>query len=325
MSTWASYRDASGDAHSGVLVDGTVHAVRGDLVDLVERAEGDLDAWAPTAIREATDVVPIDKVDLLAPVPVPPSVRDFMAFESHVLACARAMGRVVEESWYDAPTFYFSNPRAVLGPADAVPVAPGSERFDYEVELAAVIGRRVADLDPATALNHVAGFTLMCDWSARDLQQSEMAHGLGPAKGKDTATTLGPWLVTPRELATAGAGFDVDVEIEASGQPLVRSSFRDMLWSFGQLLAYASRGTELVPGDVVGSGTVGAGCLLELTLTRPGQGFRWLQAGDRVRVRAGVLGELGCAVTAGSAPVVLGDNARRTELRPTAPGGSRNL
>ncbi len=154
----------------------------------------------PDAIGEAE---PLDRVHLLTPTPDPPSIRDFYAFEAHVATARRSRGLEMEPDWYELPVFYFTNPAAVLGPDDDVVPPHDTEELDYELEVAAVIGVDCADVDAAEWLDVVAGFTVMNDWSARDLQRREMKLGLGPAKGKDFATTLGPVLVTPEELLDA--------------------------------------------------------------------------------------------------------------------------
>ncbi len=142
---------------------------------------------------------------LLPPVPRPPSIRDFMAFEEHVVTASAAIGLTVDPLWYAQPVFYFTNPAALRGAHDPVAISPGSAAFDYELEVAAVIGREGSDLTPEEAVEHIAGYTLFCDWSARDLQGEEMKLNLGPAKGKDSASSCGPWMLTPDELPAAAA------------------------------------------------------------------------------------------------------------------------
>jgi fumarylacetoacetate (FAA) hydrolase len=211
-------------------------------------------------------------VRLLAPVPNPPSIRDFYAFERHVQAARAQRGLEVAPEWYQIPVFYFSNPAAVYGPEDQIPFPDGSAALDYELEAAAVVG----------AEGRIAGFTIMNDWSARDLQKMEMAVGLGPAKGKDFATSLGPVLVTTDELG------DLRLEMTArvNGEERSRGNLCDMHWSWDELAAHAARNTRLVPGDVLGSGTVGTGCILE-----HGDG-RWLEHGDLVELEIEGIGVL---------------------------------
>ena len=211
-------------------------------------------------------------VRLRAPVPRPPSVRDFYAFERHVERARAQRGLEMAPEWYRLPVFYFSNPAAVYGPGEEIPFPAESSARDYELEAAAVVGAGGA----------IAGFTILNDWSARDLQKMEMAVGLGPAKGKDFATSLGPVLVTTEELG------DLRLEMVArvNGEKRSRGNLGDMHWSWDELVAHAARNTRLLSGDVLGSGTVGTGCILE-----HGDG-RWLRPGDVVELeieRIGVL------------------------------------
>jgi fumarylacetoacetate (FAA) hydrolase len=194
--------------------------------------------------------------------------------------------------WYQLPVFYFSNPAAVIGQGAEVWAPRGSRALDYELELACVIGQTARDLpDDDRALEVVAGFTIMNDWSARDIQQVEMAVGLGPSKGKDFATSLGPELVSFDELADRYHGGRLHLEMTASrnGRVLSRGNAGTMYWTWPQLLAHASRDVSLRPGDILGSGTVGSGCILELT---PEAAGGWLQPGDTVELAVDHLGTL---------------------------------
>jgi len=230
----------------------------------------------------------------VAPPTHPPSIRDFYAFEEHVATARRARGLEMVPEWYEAPVFYFSNPHSVIGPDAIVAAPPGCEELDYELEVAAVVGTGGRDLAPDVAAEHIAGFTIMNDWSARDLQRHEMKVGLGPAKGKDFATSLGPWVVTPDELADrrSGKAYDLTMTARVNGREYSRGNLADLHWSFGEMLAHASRGTELVPGDVIGSGTCGSGCILELSLVHGSDRFPWLQPGDVVELEVERLGVL---------------------------------
>jgi fumarylacetoacetate (FAA) hydrolase len=211
-------------------------------------------------------------VELRPPVLHPPAVRDFMAFEQHVANARAHRGQQVPAEWYEVPVFYFSNPAAIYGPEEGVPYPEGTQELDYELEVAAVIG-----VDGA-----IGGFTVMNDWSARDVQRQEMRVGLGPAKGKDFATSFGPYVVTPDELdGTSG-----EMVARVNGEERSRGNLRDMHWKWPDLLAQASRNTKLYPGDLIGSGTVGSGCILE-----HGDG-RWLQRGDVVELEVEGIGVL---------------------------------
>jgi fumarylacetoacetate (FAA) hydrolase len=218
-------------------------------------------------------------VTLLAPVPEPPSVRDFYAFEGHVAAGWRRRGGDVPPEWYEAPVFYFSNPASIHGPGQAVRRPAATRLLDFELEIAAVIG----------AEGGIAGFTLFNDWSARDVQRQEMAVGLGPAKGKDFAITVGPWLVTPDELPYGDGRLDLEATVCVNGSELSRTSAAEQHWSWPQLVAHAARDTRLRAGDVIGSGTLNRGCLLELGGIG---GDRYLEPGDTVVLEAEGLGRL---------------------------------
>src|SRR5262245_7864603 len=226
------------------------------------------------------------------PVPAPASIRDFYAFEQHVKTCRAQRGLDMVPQWYQVPVFYFCNAAAVIGPDEPVMAPQGSVALDYELELACVIGKEGRDI-PADdrALEYVAGFTVMNDWSARDLQRVEMAVGLGPSKGKDFATSLGPELVTFDELKDRYRDGRLHVEMSAAvnGRVLSRGNGGSMYWTWPQLIAHASRDAVLRPGDVLGSGTVGTGCILELTPEAIGG---WLKPGDVVELTVERLGTL---------------------------------
>jgi fumarylacetoacetate (FAA) hydrolase len=224
-------------------------------------------------------VHPLKDLHLLAPVPSPPSVRDFFAFEEHVAAGWRLRGSDIPEAWYEAPVFYFSNPAGICGPGDEVTRPTNCNMLDFELEVAAVIGTD----------NEIAGFTLMNDWSARDLQIKEMTVGLGPAKGKDFATSLGPMLVTPDELPYEDGRLQLEATVTVNGAEITRSDASKQHFTWPQIVEQAARDTELRPGDVLGSGTLGKGCLLELG---PLDGDRWLEPGDLVALDAPGIGTL---------------------------------
>jgi fumarylacetoacetate (FAA) hydrolase len=218
------------------------------------------------------DEFALEDVVLRPPVLQPPSIRDFYAFEQHVRTARASRGLDVPQEWYEIPVFYFSNPAAVYGPAEEIPYPAGSEELDYELEVAAMIG----------ADEQIAGFTVMNDWSARDLQRAEMKVGLGPSKGKDFATSFGPVVVTPDEFdGTKGT-----MIARVNGEERSRGSLADMHHSWQAIRDHAARNTRLLPGDLLGSGTVGTGCILEL-----GDG-RWLEEGDVVELEVEGIGVL---------------------------------
>jgi 2-keto-4-pentenoate hydratase/2-oxohepta-3-ene-1,7-dioic acid hydratase in catechol pathway len=303
---WVTYRSpADASQRPGLLRDGRVHGLEpGETLLGLIGSGGGLAAAAERAGVDAAEVVELADVRLCAPIPQPPSVRDFLSFEEHLRNAVRALGREkVPPVWYEQPVFYFTNPAAVRGPDEEIPISPGCAQFDYEVEVAAVVGRAGSDLTPAEAESHIAGYTIFCDWSARDVQARESTIGLGPAKGKDGATSIGPALVTPDELEPhrSGKGYRLAMRASVNGRDMGGGSWADIHWSFGQMLAYASRGTELRPGDVIGSGTVGTGCLLELSGLHGSERYPWLQPGDVVTVEVEQLGVITGRIAAGPA------------------------
>lgn len=226
------------------------------------------------------------------PILRPTSVRDFYAFEQHVGTIWSRRGQEIPEAWFRLPIFYFSNLSEIRGPDEPVWPPDSSQELDYELEIAALIDTPARNLSAATAEEAIGGFMIMNDWSARDLQRDETAVRLGPAKGKDFATTFGPWLVTPDELADkrSGKAYDLAATAEVNGQVLSRGNLDRIHHSFGAMIERASADARLVPGDVIGSGTVGGGCLLEI---KDESGFgRYLQPGDQVTLRVDRLGDL---------------------------------
>ncbi|MFE9451957.1 fumarylacetoacetate hydrolase family protein [Streptomyces sp. NPDC006739] len=263
----------------------------------------------------------VSEVRLLPPFQ-PPTVRDFVTFEEHVEGVRRSVDGAagVPEQWYAAPTFYFANPYAIHGPYDEIPMPPGSGALDFELEVAAVIGKEGRDLTPGQARDHIVGYTVLNDWSARDLQSAEMRVGLGPCKGKDTATTLGPYLVTADELEPhrdADGFLRLALTAEVNGKVVGEDLLSNMSWTFEEMAAYASRGTWVRPGDVLGSGTCGnGGCLAELWGVRGLQDPAPLKPGDTVTLTVEGIGTISNTVVAGTGPVPVTVARRRTRERP---------
>ncbi|WP_329234115.1 fumarylacetoacetate hydrolase family protein [Streptomyces canus] len=300
--------------------DGRLHPVPGErtLTELI--TAGALLEEGATALD--TPAGPhVSQVRLLPPLR-PASIRDFVTFEEHVEGVRRSVDGAsgVPEDWYTAPTFYFTNPHAVFGPYDDIPMPPGSQVLDFELEVAAVIGREGRDLTPEQAREHIVGYTVFNDWSARDLQSTEMKVGLGPCKGKDTATTLGPYLVTADELAPyrdAEGFLRLALTAEVNGQVVGKDLLSNMSWTFEEMVAYASRGTRVVPGDVLGSGTCGnGGCLAELWGRRGERTPPPLEPGDTVSLTVEGIGTLTNTVVPGVDPVPLPAGRRRSRERP---------
>jgi fumarylacetoacetate (FAA) hydrolase len=240
--------------------------------NLAERAA----AWKGPRYRES-------EFSFLSPVIRPPSFRDFYGFEQHVKTARARRGLEVPPAWYEMPVFYFSNPSALVG-HDAEVFAPaGCAELDYELELGVVIGHGGHDIPAARAWEHVFGFTIINDLSARDLQRKEMSVGLGPAKGKDFATAVGPWLVPRARFADRIQGETLTLEMCArvNGRELSRGNVASLYHTIPQMIAHASRDAELFPGDLIGTGTVGGGCILELGAQNTGG---WLKPGDQVEL-----------------------------------------
>jgi fumarylacetoacetate (FAA) hydrolase len=241
----------------------------------------------------------LDAADLQFGPPIlrPPGLRDFYAFEQHVKTMWERRGGTVPEAWYQLPIFYFGNVSELRGPGDPVWCPAASSELDYELEVAALIDTPLRDMPAERGEEAIGGYMIFNDWSARDLQREETTVRLGPAKGKDFASSIGPWLVTPDELADArsGHGYDLEMTAEVNGQELSRGMWSDIQFSFGQMVARASADARLQPGDLLGSGTVGTGCLLEIKDERLG---RWLEPGDEVTLRVERLGELVSPVVA---------------------------
>ena len=309
-------RWAAGDGvRVGVVPgDGTVVPVTGDVLDLARRATRQPGWVAPPA----GDAVPLAGLPLLAPVDRPGSVRDFYAFERHVATARAARGLEMPSRWYERPVFYFSNPAAVGGPGTPVARPPRSAQLDFELELAWVVGEDLAGADLARAAAAVVGYTVMNDWSARDLQRDEMALSLGPAKGKDFATSLGPVLVTADEFdPSAGA-----MRASVNGRLYGEADLADCWWSVAEMTAYAAESTLVAAGDVFGSGTSGGGCILELSLTHGSERYPWLEPGDLVELEIEGIGRLANVVAAEPAGVPWAADEGRT--RPLRAGGSED-
>jgi 2-keto-4-pentenoate hydratase/2-oxohepta-3-ene-1,7-dioic acid hydratase in catechol pathway len=255
---------------------------------------------------------------LLAPIE-PPTIRDFSVFEQHIEGAIKTSSpeAPVPPVWYERPYCYFSNPYAITGPGENIRMAPGTQALDLELEVAAIIGREGRNLRPEDAGTHIVGYTIFNDWSARDIGGKEVQTPFGQCKGKDFANTLGPWIVTPDELEPYRDGdrFDLDMRAFINGVELGGDTLANMAWSFDELVAYASRGTWVRPGDTLGSGTCGSGCLLELWGRRGGIGDPPpLQVGDVVTLRVEGIGELTNRVVEGFELIEL-PPARTTRTR----------
>ena len=234
--------------------------------------------------------IKLEEAKLFAPVPVPNSFRDFYAFEKHVKTCRNKRGLSMVPEWYEIPVFYFSNHRSITGHDSFVKKPEYTKQLDFELEIACVIKKKGKNIPCEKALDYIAGFMILNDWSARDEQRKEMSVGLGPAKGKDFATSMGPYLVTLDELEDRRSGEHWDLKMRAriNGKEVSAGNANSLYWSFPQMIERASLDCELFPGDVIGSGTVGTGCILELGT----EVHRFLEPGDVVELEIERLGIL---------------------------------
>lgn len=289
MTKWITYRTDGGE-RVGVVDSGTVYGLgEGEtLLGLLERG-----AELPRLAREALDgseTTPLEAVSV-APLLSPPLLVDGMCFWEHLRHCY-AEWDPRHEKW---PFFYYGHARTIVGANDPVRMFTETARFDYELEIGAVIGKEGENLTPEEAEEAIVGYTILGDWSARDIQMDRIV----PLKGKDGATTLGPVLVTKDEFEErrAGASFDVRMDVWLNGEQVSSGNWSTMNWSFGDLISYVSRGSRVVPGEVIGSGTVGWGCLLEFERAAPERFPGWLEPGDRVAMEVEGIGRTDQLVT----------------------------
>ena len=246
----------------------------------------------------------LEEVKLLAPIPRPNSLRDAYAFRQHVETSRRNRGLEMIKEFDDFPVFYFSNHNAIFGPSDDIQCMPSHfEKLDYELEIAILIGKKGINVKAENAKEYIAGFMIMNDMSSRGLQMKEMKLNLGPAKGKDFASVLGPYLVTPDELSgniinedDNGCNYDLQMTCSLNGKLLSKGNLKDMAWSFEKIIERVSYGATIYPGDIIGSGTVGTGCLLEINGTNKlkSSDFTevWLKENDVVEMEIEKLGKI---------------------------------
>jgi 2-keto-4-pentenoate hydratase/2-oxohepta-3-ene-1,7-dioic acid hydratase in catechol pathway len=300
---------------------GVTAVVEGDRVrplpsvDVLELLAADADGRERLLAR-ATEELPLGQVHLLAPIQ-PASIRDFSVFEQHVEGAQMALrgpDARVPDAWYQRPAFYFTSHHTVTGPDVGIAAPPGSERLDLELEVAAVVSRRASNISAGEARDCIGGYTIFNDWSARDFSAREAPLLLGFHKAKDFANTLGPWIVTADELEPHRDGDRYDLKLQAfvNDEPLGEDTLANMAWSFEDLVAFSARGSVVAPGDVIGSGTCGAGCLFELwgrngSFDDPPP----LQPGDVVRLEVEGIGTLTNRVVAQEADPPAVPAARR--------------
>ncbi|MDP6569834.1 MAG: fumarylacetoacetate hydrolase family protein, partial [Candidatus Marinimicrobia bacterium] len=252
---------------------------------------------AEAAVQKNEPTFSSDSVELLSPMPNPVSVRDAYAFRQHVETARRNRGLEMIPEFDEIPIFYFTNHNAVFGEGDIQVLPKHLEKLDFELECAAVIGKAGRNISVSEADEYILGFMIMNDFSARGIQMQEMKLNLGPAKGKDFGTSFGPWLVTKDELepfkisSTEGDRYDLKMKAFVNDIQVSEDSLANMTWTFAQIIERVSYGVDIFPGDIIGSGTCGTGCFLELN----GSGItnnQWLQPGDSVTLEIDGLGSL---------------------------------
>ncbi|NCD70875.1 fumarylacetoacetate hydrolase family protein [Mucilaginibacter agri] len=248
--------------------------------------------------------------ELMAPVPHPASCRDAYAFRQHVETARRNRKVPMIPEFDQYPVFYFTNHNAIQGPGEIECMPDHFDKLDFELEVAIVINKKGRNIKAADADSYIAGYMIMNDMSARTLQMEEMLLNLGPAKGKDFSTVIGPWLVTPDELEQykipakpghTGNAYNLQMNCRINGKQVSAGNFEDMDWTFAEIIERCSYGCDILPGDVIGSGTVGTGCFLELNgtglLNDPNYAAQWLLPGDLIEMDVTGLGMLGTVIT----------------------------
>ena len=305
----------AGEIHLGVIVNEALFALESlnqnlpnDMIEFVQLGN-DLLLQTKNQLAKIADkslsMEPVKDFTLLAPVPRPTSCRDGYAFRQHVESARRNRGVEMIKEFDQYPIFYFTNHNAVQGPGEVYCMPDHFQQLDFELEVAIVIGKEGRNIKAKDADAYIAGFTIMNDLSARKLQMEEMLLNLGPAKGKDFSTVIGPWLVTPDELSPylvpakqghVGNNYNLSMKCWVNDKLVSEGNVKDMDWTFAEIIERCSYGVTVFPGDVIGSGTVGTGCFLELNgtgkLHDPNYQPQWLQANDTVKMTIDGLGTL---------------------------------
>lgn len=295
---FVTFYNPEGQIRAGWLANHSVvdmnHVSDGMLPDTLEEFIQDHDKFMKLVEelhrKEDLPAYPLEQIRLTAPLKRPNSFRDFVSFETHVKNAASRNGNSVAPEWYEMPIFYFSNTHTMKGPEEKIKRPRKCLKLDYELELACIIGKKGRDIKAHEAEDYIFGYTILNDWSARDLQMKEMKVLLGPAKGKDFATSIGPYIVTKDELESyrVDTKFDLEMTAKVNGKLLSSGNFKEIYYSFGEMIERSSEDVTLYPGDIIGSGTVGFGCIMEL-----GQEVhRWLEPGDEVELNITGLGTL---------------------------------
>jgi 2-keto-4-pentenoate hydratase/2-oxohepta-3-ene-1,7-dioic acid hydratase in catechol pathway len=257
-------------------------AIPADMLGFLDAGEKALKAAKKVvASKERLPILPLKDVKLLAPLPNPRALRDFFAFEDHAKAGAKRRNEALDPAWYQQPVYYKGNHREIYGPGQTVPWPSFTRKLDFEFEIACVVGKKGRDLSPREAADHIAGYMIFNDWSARDIQKNEMVCRMGPAKGKDFANSFGPYLVTSDELPDPDG---LKMTLRVNGEVWSSSDTGGRYWKFPLMLSHVSQEETVYPGDVLGSGTYFKGCGLDQD--------RWIKPGDVVEMEVEKLGVL---------------------------------
>lgn len=314
MPRYARYVE-HGIVHTGVVFHGKVHSLPGDpdILSLLQAPDDVRGRVLNQAGKQQRK--PVHEATLLTPVE-PRAMRDYVTFEAHIAGMKKSEpgDGTVPEQWYEAPAFLFMNPWSVVGTGVDIPMPPGTQKFDFELEVAAIVKRTAKDVAIEDAAEHIAGFCILNDWSARDIQGREMRIGLGPSKGKDFANTLGPWITTPDELRQYRDGdrYDLPMSVAINGEVVGSDNLKNMSWSFEEMLVHASRGAWVGAGDVLASGTASTGALSERWARSGELSPPPLQPGDVVTMTVEALGTIENRVVPCDSPGYAAPSARRT-------------
>ncbi|QHT65465.1 fumarylacetoacetate hydrolase family protein [Rhodocytophaga rosea] len=285
-----TFKNKEGQARAGWLQDGGVIDMNlashgklpADMLGFIDKHEEYVALIQQTGLLNAKPTYTLEEVTLLAPLPNPRSFRDFISFEQHLKNASAKFGHQIAQEWYEMPIFYFTNHQQIFGPEESIPRPPKETRLDYELEMGCIIGKKGKDIKAEEAEDYIFGYTIFNDWTARAIQNKEMKCHLGPAKGKDFANALGPYIITRDEMdkyRTPDNRFDIRMTSKINGQLICDGNFKTIYYTFGQMIERASEnGVNLYPGDIIGSGTVGFGSLIETN----GEAYRFLEPGDVV-------------------------------------------
>lgn len=316
MAQYARYIESNGIVHTGRVQHGRLQDIPGDP-EILELLNSDAQLRRDLDVRAGRmQKLPIEDAQLAVPVQ-PRAMRDFLVFEAHIAGMKKTEGGdgTVPSAWYEAPRFLFMNPWSVVPSGADIPMPPFTQRLDFELEVAMIVKHTVRDVPIEEAHEHIAGFCILNDWSARDIQGREMSVGLGPSKGKDFANTLGPWMTTPDELEPYREGdrYALEMSVAINGEVVGTDNLRNMSWSFEEMLVHASRDAWVGAGDVLATGTASQGALSERWARAGGElVVPPLQVGDVVTMTVEGLGTIENRIVEQASPGYTVPQARRT-------------